>query len=358
MSADPRPVLAISMGDPLGIGPEVLVKALADPAVRRRCRCIVFGLHNPLLDAADAAGIEPFWWRIARSAPPPVAATTALHDVVLVDDDRLDADAFARRERTHAKDAGDASFQFVEDAIAATQRAAGSPLAADALVTAPISKSAWALAGHDDWPGHTELLASRFRAKRTAMMFVAPRLRVLLATSHIPLMTVASHLTIGKVLEKIELANEACAMLGIRAARIAVCGLNPHAGEDGILGDEDQRVIAPAIEHAREAGLDATGPHPADTVFERALAGKFDIVVAMYHDQGLIPVKTFFRDEAVNVTVGLPAVRTSPDHGTAFDIAGKNIADPRSMRCAVELAAAMSIDRPRPEPAARSGVQR
>lgn len=343
MNAARKPVVAVSMGDPLGIGPEVVVKALGDPILRRRARFLVFGTHQPMLDAAESAGIEPFWWRIARGAPEPVAAATAPHEVILVDDTRTPADAFANaRERAPTREGGDASFRFVEDAIASTRAPAGHALHADAVATAPISKKAWSLAGHGQWPGHTELFAARFHAKRTAMMFVSPKLRVLLATTHIPLAQVPGELTLGRVLEKIELADEACRRLGIARPRVAVCGLNPHAGEDGLLGDDERRVIEPAIKIAREQGLEATGPHPGDTVFERALAGKFDVVVAMYHDQGLIPVKTFFRDEAVNVTVGLPAPRTSPDHGTAYDIAGKNAADPRSMRRALELAATLA----------------
>lgn len=343
MANDPRPVVAVSMGDPLGIGPEVIVKALADQSVRARARFLVFGTHQPLLDAAEAAGIEPFWWRMPRGAPEGVASTLSLHDVALIDDPRPPTDAFARpHDRLPNKLAGEASFQFVEDAISAARAPEGHPLRARAVATAPISKAAWALAGRTQWPGHTELFASRFHARRTAMMFVSPRLRVLLATAHVPLHQVPGLLTIGRVLEKIELAHEACARLGVARPRIGVCGLNPHAGEDGLLGDDEQRVIRPAIDLAREQGLDATGPHPADTVFERALAGRFDVVVAMYHDQGLIPVKTFFRDEAVNVTVGLPTPRTSPDHGTAFDIAGRNMADARSMRCALDLATQMA----------------
>lgn len=151
-------------------------------------------------------------------------------------------------------------------------------------------------------------------------------------------MDVKNVLTIGRVVETIDLGHQACKALGIRHPRVAVCGLNPHAGEGGILGDEDERIIAPAIRIAKENGIDATGPHPGDTIFIAAVHGKFDLVVAMYHDQGLIPVKLLARDRAVNMTVGLPIIRTSPDHGTAFDIAGKNAADPGSMTSAIELA--------------------
>ena len=194
------------------------------------------------------------------------------------------------------------------------------------------------MAGKGRFPGHTELLAARFHAKRTRMMFVSPALNVILATAHVPLMQLRDLLSIGRVFDTIDLGHEACLRLGIEAPRIAVCGLNPHAGEGGLLGDEDGRVIEPAIAMAREHGIDACGPFPGDTVFRAAVSGRWDLVVAMYHDQGLIPVKLLAFDEAVNATVGLPAVRTSPDHGTAYDIAGQDRADPGSMKAAMRLA--------------------
>jgi len=178
------------------------------------------------------------------------------------------------------------------------------------------------------------------------MMFVGPQLRVVLATVHIPLMEVRNRLTIGCVLDAIELGAQGCHTVGIAHPRIAVCGLNPHAGEAGILGDEETRLIEPAIKFAVEQGINASGPFPADTIFNAALAGKYDLVVAMYHDQGLIPVKLIARDQSVNMTVGLPIIRTSPDHGTAFDIAGKGRANSSSMRAAIMLAAAVAA---RPE---------
>jgi 4-hydroxythreonine-4-phosphate dehydrogenase len=170
------------------------------------------------------------------------------------------------------------------------------------------------------------------------MMFCSPRLRVALATAHLPLMDVRNVLTIGKVFDPIDLGNQFCKQLGIERPRIAVCGLNPHAGENGLFGDEEQRIVRPAIDAAKHAGIQAHGPFPGDTVFISAAAGEWDLVVAMYHDQGLIPVKLLGWDKAVNVTVGLPIVRTSPDHGTAFDIAGQNRASEGSMKAAIELA--------------------
>lgn len=330
------------MGDPLGIGPEIIVKTLADPAIRRSARFLVFGLHGCLLDAAERAGVEPFWRKVpAHSA---LAESGASHDILVLDDDRFaDAAHLARQgEARPSREGGAASFQFVEDAIASTRRKPGDPLRADAIVTAPISKEAWALAGRSKYPGHTELLATRFQSKRVAMMFDSPTLRVVLATIHVPLMDLQGLLTIGRVFDPIDLGNDALRRLGVERPRIAVCGLNPHAGEGGLFGDEEQRLIEPAIRLAQEAGIDARGPFPADTVFNRAVRGEFDLVVAMYHDQGLIPVKLLAWDSAVNVTLGLPVVRTSPDHGTAFDIARQNKADAGSLSRAVELAVRMS----------------
>lgn len=344
----PRPTIAISMGDPLGIGPEVTVKALADAKLRKRARFLVYGTQAALQAAADEAGIEPFWWRARHDSP--AALASGVQEVVVLDHeqfsgltpDRLD------RARNHAgKDAGEASFRFVEGAIGAALRPAGEPLRADAVVTAPICKQAWALAGKGRWPGHTELFAARTGAKRWAMMFLSPRLRVVLATVHLPLMEVRDALTIGRVFDAIELAHAEAPALGLVRARIAVCGLNPHAGESGLLGDDESRVITPAITMAREAGMDVRGPFPADTVFLSALRAEHDIVVAMYHDQGLIPVKLLDWERAVNLTIGLPFVRTSPDHGTAFDIAGQNEADERSMKAAIDLAASLACARAR-----------
>lgn len=345
MSSVVRPKVAISLGDPGGIGPEVIVKALADPALRKQAHFRILGAQAPLDVAAHHAGVEPFWWRV--SAQTPAAETAGVHDVVLLD--------YEPGGENHAprvtKSGGELSFRFVDDAIAQAKLPAAHPLHADAIVTGPINKAAWAKAGHKQFPGHTELLANRFGVKHFGMMFHAAAesgsrvmshdLNVILATAHIPLMEVRNVLTIGRVSDTIDLGSDACKKLGIRNPRIAVCGLNPHAGEEGLLGDEDQRLIEPAIKIARSNGIDVSGPFPADTIFISAIHGKFDLVVAMYHDQGLIPVKLLARDRAVNMTVGLPAIRTSPDHGTAFDIAGKNLADPGSMRSAILLALRM-----------------
>ncbi len=328
------------MGDPGGIGPEVVVKSLADPDRRARALHRIYGSSSAMLHAARAAGIEPFWARIPRVAASgtPQTLPADASEVVLIDSDNAEGPAPVR---SPTAEGGALSFQYVEDAIADAGRDRSDPLRADAIVTAPISKEAWALAGHAEFPGHTELLATRFNAPRSAMMFESPKLRVVLVTAHIPLSKVPEALTIERVLDTIELGHDACRRLGVPIPRIAVCGVNPHAGEAGLLGDDEAQVIEPAMNLARARDIDVRGPFPGDTVFSKALRGEVDLVVAMYHDQGLIPVKLLAFDRAVNVTLGLPTVRTSPDHGTAFDIAGTNRADPGSMNAAIDLAQRM-----------------
>jgi 4-hydroxythreonine-4-phosphate dehydrogenase len=335
-----RPLVGITMGDPLGIGPEVVVKALGDPAIRASARFVIYGDNELLLAAADAARIHPTWFRAgidhARDD------SMALGDFTVIDY-ALHQGAFGifGGTREPSKPGGAASKTFVEDAIQDALRPHSDPRRLDAIVTAPISKESWTLAGFR-WPGHTELFAARTKAKRQAMAFVSPRLNVVLATTHVPLMEIRNLLTIGRVHEPIALGHELCLSLGIAKPRIAVCGLNPHAGENGLFGDEEIRIIKPAIDMARASGIDAYGPFPGDTIFIDAAAGSWDLVVAMYHDQGLIPVKLLGWDKAVNVTLGLPIVRTSPDHGTAFGIAGKNKASEGSMKAAIALASRLT----------------
>jgi 4-hydroxythreonine-4-phosphate dehydrogenase len=345
------PVVAVSMGDPGSIAPEVLVKALADASLRERAKFHVHGIAACLEAAAARAGIEPFWSRASAEAGFGVPGNVVVFERPLPQG-RSDGVFPAQPDMF----SGELSFRFVEDAIADAQLGEGDPRRADAICTGPINKQAWALAGHSKYPGHTELLKDRFHAEKVAMFFHVPPLEaeesagrpvyvpfnVILATVHIPLMKVRGTLTIGRLFEVIKIGHEGCVRLGLEKPRIAVCGLNPHAGEGGLLGDEEERFVTPAIEVACESGLDVQGPYPGDTVFNAAAAGKFDLVVAMYHDQGLIPVKLLARDRAVNCTLGLPVIRTSPDHGTAFDIAGKNVADPGSMRSALELAVRMA----------------
>lgn len=335
-SIEPRPTIAVTMGDPLGIGPEVIAKALADPSLRRRARYRVYGVESALSRAALNAGIDPYWWRVDHASP--LVESASAHDVVVLDWERSPGElGLERLSRSPSRLAGELSFVFCDSAITSAKRVPGDPLRADAVVTGPICKRSWSMAGFGRFPGHTELFATRFAARRGAMMFVSPRLNVVLATAHLPLMEIRDIFTIGTVFDAIDLGNDAMKRLGVSRPKVAVCGLNPHAGEGGLLGDEEMRIIEPAIKAANDVGIDARGPFPGDSVFISAARGEWDLVVAMYHDQGLIPVKLLDRDRAVNVTLGLPAVRTSPDHGTAFDIAGKNRADAGSMRSAIEL---------------------
>jgi 4-hydroxythreonine-4-phosphate dehydrogenase len=321
------PTIGITLGDPLGVGPEVVVKALADPALRESARFMVFGLSESFSYAADLAEVDFSWVRdhhenVRRSEL----------GVTVLDYDELPAPPMVTRGEP-TRFGGQVSLQFVEDAVDAAQKGF-----IDALVTAPISKQSWQMA-QSPFPGHTELLAKRTHSRHYAMMFVAPQLKVVLATIHIGLMEIRNHFTIGCVYDPIDLANQALRdWFGIERPRIAVCGLNPHAGEGGQFGDEERRIIQPAILMAGENGADVSGPFPADTLFRRAMAGEFDCVVAMYHDQALIPIKLVAWREAVNLTLGLPIVRTSPAHGTAFDIAGKNMADALPMKSAIRLA--------------------
>ncbi len=282
-----RPRVAITVGDPAGIGPEIARQAAADSRVLEVCEPVLYG-------PADSAAFE--------AGKPGAAGGRAAYDAIV---------------------------RAVEDVVAGR---------ADALATAPISKEAFALAGLP-WRGHTELLASLTGATSVAMMFYAEALRVVLATIHEPLARVPALLTRPELERVLRLTARELPRFGHPAPRIALCGLNPHAGEHGVLGGEEALVHEPAVAACRADGLDVSGPFPADTVFVRAARGAFDAVVACYHDQGLIPVKLLAFGKAVNVTLGLPIVRTSVDHGTAFDIAGRGVADHGSLVEAVRLAA-------------------
>lgn len=327
-----RPLIGITMGDPLGIGPEVVVKALADAALRASARFVVYGDNELMLAAADKARVHPTWFR--TSLEHARDGGMVLGDYTVID---YGIAPTLGSDREPSKAGGLASKNFVEDAIQDALRPVGDGRRIDAVVTAPISKESWSMAGFR-WPGHTELFGARTKARRQAMAFVSPRLKVVLATTHVPLMEIRNLLTIGRVHEPIALGHELCQQLGIAQPRIAVCGLNPHAGENGMFGDEEIRVIRPAIDMAKTGGIDVHGPFPGDTIFIDAAAGNWDLVVAMYHDQGLIPVKYLGLDKGVNVTLGLPLVRTSPDHGTAFDIAGTGSADASSLIEAIRMA--------------------
>ena len=332
---DERPTIAITMGDPAGIGPEVVVKALADAELRGKAKFIVYGMNELLAYAADLAEMDVFWWRDAHSG----RLKPYGHDVVVVDYDQFSL-LGSNAARGPSKDGGRASMRFCLDAIEAAKRGV-----VDAVVTAPIAKQSWHMAGYR-YPGHTELFAEKTGSKHFAMMFAGGPLRVALATCHVGLNSLWGSLRIGTVFQPIELLHNALVdWFDVSDPHIAVCGLNPHAGENGAFGDEEQRLIAPAMDMARAQGIRCTGPLPADTVFLRALRGEFDAVVAMYHDQGLIPVKLIGFDSSVNLTLGLPIIRTSPDHGTAFDIVGRNKANPSSMKAAIRMATDLALRR-------------
>ena len=323
-------VVGITMGDAAGIGPEIIVKALAEPGIRRAAKYIVFGMNEQLCYAADRAEIEPFWGRhqhekISRNYP---------CKVVVADYDEYSVPPWIKGP---SRAAGEASIRFCLDAIDAARDGI-----IDAVVTAPVSKTSWKLADAE-WPGHTEMLAKRCKSPRKAMMFVSGPLKVALATIHQALFEVRHKFTIGCVFEPIDLLNDALKeYFGLENPKIGVAALNPHAGEDGQFGDEEQRIISPAILLAQEQGINCLGPFPADTLFLRAARGEFDGVVAMYHDQGMIPVKLLDFENAVNITIGIPIIRTSPAHGTAFDIAGKNLANPAGMKSAITTAIHMA----------------
>jgi len=321
-----KPLIGITMGDPAGIGAEVIVKALADPEVRRLGRFIIFGVDEILNGAADAAGISPYWFGLPHKKSRRVDS-----GVVVADFDEYAAGYWIHARPT--EEGGRASLSFFDEAI---QAAAAREV--DAIVTAPISKTGWELAGCR-FPGHTEKIADAFGVKRYNMAFIGGGLRVVLASIHVGLFQLRNHFTLGMVFQPIDLMHTALReWFGIEHPRIAVAGLNPHASEGGRFGDEEERVIKPAMQMARNNGVDVDGPYPADTLFLPGNRNRFDGFVAMYHDQGLIPIKMLAFDTAVNLTLGLPVIRTSVDHGTAFDIAGTNQADPGSMKEAVRLA--------------------
>ena len=327
--ATPIAPLALTLGDAAGIGPEIVIKLhLAGlPAP-----CVVYGDAGALRRAV-AALEAPL--RVIELTDVSTLATYALEVGCLFVRPTYpalpDNLPLGRVDARAGQSAYDALCLAIDDALLGKVRA---------IVTAPLNKEAMHAAGLD-FPGHTEILAQRSGTPDVAMMLVNDRLRVILATIHIALSEVSPTLTTALELRTIELAQQACQAMGIATPRIGVAGLNPHAGEHGKFGREDLDIIAPAIAQAQARGIKASGPWPGDTLFMRARLGEFDICVAQYHDQGLIPIKYLGIDQGVNITVGLPFVRTSVDHGTAFDIAGKGIADPSSLREAFEMARTM-----------------
>jgi len=318
-------ILAISMGDPSGIGPEIIAKAFAN---RRAERCIVVGSPPVLARACAALSLDLRVQHLTQ-----IEDATCSAGVIEVLDACSD-ESFAIGAVFAAS--GKAAFESILAGI----RLAKSGCVAG-LVTAPIHKEALAAAGVD-FPGHTEILAHYGGADQVAMMLANDDIRTVLVTIHQSLRAAIDAADFDAQMMAIRLAHNGCQDLGIAAPRVAVAGLNPHAGEGGLFGREEIEIIAPAVAAARQAGIDATGPWPGDTVFMAARQGKFDVVVAQYHDQGLIPIKYLGVDRGVNVTLGLPFVRTSPDHGTAFDIAGQGIADPDSLYTAISYARCLS----------------
>ena len=321
-----KPLLAITMGDAGGVGPEVLVKSLAERAVRKACRPLVIG-DMALLErcCSFARGKVLFVPVRDVSDIPPGGPVVPVIDP-------------CRRIRKHRwgvirKVYGEAAMGYIRYAVNAALSGR-----VDGIVTAPICKEAIHRAGYR-FQGHTDYLAHLTGTARHAMMLAGRGLRVVLVTIHIPIAEVHRRLRRDAILDAIRLAHGACVRLGIRRPRVGVCGANPHAGEGGAFGREEIEEISPAIRAAVREGIYAHGPFPADTIFVGSHRRRFDVIVAMYHDQGLIPLKMLAFDVGVNVTLGLPIVRTSPDHGTAFDIAGRGIADAGSMVEAIMLAA-------------------
>ena len=325
--------MGISLGDATGIGPEVTLKALAAECPRDDTRYVLFGDECLARDLIERLGLE--------LSIQPFSGTQAQGRVFMVN---VCSPALSEGLPTGHPTAAHAAMASLEAAGAACLRGE-----LDGMVTAPVNKEAIVRAGHD-FIGQTEYLSKLARTERTAMMLLGQDergrwLRVVLATTHVPIRLVAEHLTEAGVVLSIELASQACRDLKLPRARVAVCGLNPHAGEGGKMGTEEQTVISPAVTAAKRRGLDVPGPLSADALFYYAYRGDYDVVVAMYHDQGLAPLKMACFEQGVNWTLGLPFIRTSPDHGTAYDIAGRGIANPSSMIAAIKLAKQLARSR-------------
>ncbi|MDD5454209.1 MAG: 4-hydroxythreonine-4-phosphate dehydrogenase PdxA [Candidatus Ratteibacteria bacterium] len=337
------PIIGITMGDPAGIGAEVIVKSLKQRPIYSKYQPVIIGDFSYLQSLIKKFSIP---LKISVITEKEIQKNLSSISIPVIDLGNL-----SEKIKFGACDAGygKASYEYIAKGIKlASSGAIG------ALVTAPINKEGLHKADVP-YTGHTEMLAHLTKTKDFAMMLVGGNLRVVLATRHIPLKNIAKELTEEKILTAIKLAHNAGKFFNAPRPRIAVCGLNPHAGEGGTIGREEVQIIIPAIKKAKKSGINVQGPYASDTVFHKAIkpartplkqwregGGEYDFVVAMYHDQGLIPLKTLYFDEGVNVTLGLPFIRTSPDHGTAYDIAGKNIANPKSMQEAINLAVKMS----------------
>lgn len=312
-----RKRIAITMGDPAGVGPEIIVKAFANEDIYKICNPIVIGDKTIIKEVIKVLGMD-------------------------FDSDNIEVlnlneikNPYRFSKGQPSEDSGRASFSYIKKAVELYRLGI-----IEAIVTCPISKTALRMAGFP-WSGHTDMLAEFTEIENYAMAFYSESLKVILATIHVPLKDVPCLIKKEKVINTIFFAKKACDMLQIETPRIAVCGLNPHAGESGILGREDIEEIYPAVNEAKALGINVSGPYPADSIFYRAYRGDFDMVVAMYHDQALAPFKLIAFDSGVNFTVGLPFIRTSPDHGTAYDIAWQGKANPSSLLEAIKLAARM-----------------
>lgn len=324
--------IGITMGCPAGIGPEIIIQYLAKTSPSPVIQPVLIGDIGVLARAAAALNLPVplVSWQAGMAAP------TGATPVVEVSSLAASMVRWGHPNET----TGRAMASYIETGVALHQQGV-----LQGLTTCPISKLSLNSAGYN-FPGHTEMLAALTKSADYAMMMAGRRLRVTLVTIHRPLRQVAPSLSVPAILRLIRLTSAALTVdFGIHRPRIAVAGLNPHAGEHRLFGDEEELVIAPAIDQGRQQGMEVSGPYPPDTVFYKAAAGEFDAVVAMYHDQGLIPFKLLHFDDGVNVTLGLPIVRTSVDHGTAYDIAGMGRASHRSLAEAVQLAAAISRNR-------------
>ncbi|MFU2075509.1 4-hydroxythreonine-4-phosphate dehydrogenase PdxA [Gallibacterium anatis] len=325
-----KPVLGITMGDAAGIGAEIIVKSLSDKHLYEIAQPIVIGDKKMMQRALDLLQ-SPLKINVVENLD---NLNTKYGTIDLIDLDNVPADLIYSQVDPRA---GKAAYEYVEKAV---QYAMENKI--QAVVTAPLNKEALH-AGGKMFPGHTEILAQLSGTKDYSMMLVSEKLRVIHVTTHVQLRKACDLVKKERVLTVIKLADENAKMLGFKQPRVAVAGLNPHSGENGMFGDEDRKELVPAVEAAKQLGINASGPIPPDTVFHRAAnLNEFDIVVVMYHDQGHIPIKLLGFDTGVNVTVGLPFIRTSVDHGTAFPIAGKGIADSKSMTESLYLAAQMA----------------
>jgi len=325
-----KPILGITMGDAAGVGPEIIVKALADQGIYDMCRPVVIGDKKILERAVAATGVAVRCRAIDKAAE----GGQEFGVIDVIDLDNLPADLpFGKLDKA----AGKAAYEYIETAakLALNQEI-------HAIVTAPINKEAVNQAGYH-FPGHTEMLAEFAGEENYAMFLYSEPLKVIHVSTHVALRDACDNLTAERVRQTIELADDTMKLLGVSEPRVAVAGLNPHCGESGMFGTEDDQQILPAVQAAKAEGINVQGPIAPDTVFYRSAVKKeFDVVVVMYHDQGHIPLKLLDFHNGVNVTVGLPFIRTSVDHGTAFDIAGKGIADSGSMKAALTVGARMA----------------